>query len=96
MNGQFNQGTPIAAVSKKPGQIDLFGVANDGRVWTAWYGGTQWNGWSAIGKTLDMFPKNSPLSCLTKQPGQIDLFGIDKNGKVRTLWWNDGIWGNIS
>ena len=50
LDGIFNQLTPIAAVSDRPGWIDLFAVGMDAGVYTAWYHGDAgpWLGWSLV------------------------------------------------
>ena len=42
------QFAPVAAVSSASGLIDLFRVGEDGRVYTAWWRGSKWEGWRRI------------------------------------------------
>jgi hypothetical protein len=48
LGGWLPQGTEVAAVSKNPGQIDLFAVGADGAVWGDWYAGG-WGTWYSLG-----------------------------------------------
>ena len=85
-NQQFHAGTPIAVVSRNPDQIDLFAVATDGYVWTAYWSG-QWNGW---GQVLDKQQSHAgtPIAVVSRNPDQIDLFGVAPDDHVWTAYWN--------
>jgi hypothetical protein len=54
IGGYFPKGAPIAAVARKPDNLDLFITGNDGRVYTSWWThGNPWSGtkdnWTPIG-----------------------------------------------
>ena len=45
----FAQGTTIAAVGRKPDQLDVFATSNDNRIYTAWWGPANgWGGWADV------------------------------------------------
>ena len=91
IGGTFPAGAPIAAVSRTPGNIDLFVVGNDGIVYTSWwYAGQDWSGlnnWRPIGGT---FPAGAPVAAVSRTPGNIDLFVVGNDGLVYTSWWYAG------
>ena len=98
--GLFLPGTPVAAISRSEGLLDLFAIGLDGRVWSAAYGpdaegSWQWNGWFPV---LDeVFIPGSRVDAISRQTDQIDLFAVNLAGEVRTAAWspsaNNGAWG---
>jgi hypothetical protein len=44
IGGFFPAGAPVSAVARKPEQLDLFVVGNDGRAYTSWWSGGEWSG----------------------------------------------------
>ena len=81
----------IAAVSRAPGNLDLFVIGFDNHVWT-----TFWNdqgGWNA-----DWFPvpgnavfdrDKQQLAAVSRAPGNLDVFVIGFDNHVWTTFWND-------
>jgi hypothetical protein len=87
--------TPIAALSRVPGHIDLFAVGKDTAVYsTFWDQNGGWNGhWFRIadpnfgdGFTL---PLNTPIAALSRVPGHIDLFAVGKDTSVCSTFWDE-------
>jgi hypothetical protein len=86
----------VAAVTRAPGNLDLFVIGNDSRVWT-----TYWNdqaGWSA-----DFFPLpggavfdriHQRLAAVSRASGNLDLFVIGNENHVWTEYWNDRVGWN--
>ncbi|MEZ4617909.1 MAG: hypothetical protein R2867_20700 [Caldilineaceae bacterium] len=83
----------IVAVSRAPGNLDLFVIGFDNRVWT-----TFWNegGWSA-----DWFPlpgqavfdrDKQQIAAVSRAAGNLDLFIIGFDNHVWTTFWNEGGW----
>jgi hypothetical protein len=90
--GAFAQQTPIAAVSKNPGQIDLFAIGGDGGAYTAWWNAEDdWTGWKRVGSGI--FAQQTPITAVSKSSGEIDLFAVGEDGRVYTAWWN-GNWND--
>jgi hypothetical protein len=92
IGGFFPAGAPISVTSRSAGNLDLFVVGNDGRVYTSWwYQGADWSGlnntWRNIG---GVFPKGAPVTAVTKSPNSIDLFITGNDGRVYTSWWYQG------
>lgn len=99
-DGVFLPGTPIAAISRSEGRLDIFATGLDGRVWSAAYGpGTdgEWNwiGWFPV--LNEVFVPGSRIDAISRKTDQIDLFAINLSGEVRTAAWspsaNSGKWG---
>ncbi len=82
----------VTAVSRRPGQLDLFVVGDDGVVYTAWWTeGQEWSGivggWRPIG---GVFPADAPIAAVARTPDNLDLFIVGNDGVVYTSWWYAG------
>jgi hypothetical protein len=99
VGGFFPKGAPITAVTRNPGQLDLFVCGNDGRVYTSWwYQGQDWSGvndnWRSIG---GIFPAGAPVAAVARTPNNLDLFICGNDGRVYTSWWYLGAdWSGIN
>ena len=86
----------VAAVSRAPGNLDLFVIGFDNRVWT-----TFWN--DAVGWNPDWFPlpgqavfdrEQQQMAAVSRAPGNLDLFVIGFDNHVWTTFWNDQVGWN--
>ena len=80
----------IAAVSRAPGNLDLFVIGNDstaenGHVWTtAWNSATDWNAdWGPLPGQAVFDSNTQKVAAVSRDPDHIDLFVI---GKHRRKW----------
>ena len=90
----------IAAVSRAPGNLDLFVIGFDNHVWT-----TFWNdhdGWGP-GPNGHFFPlpgtavfdhTTQQLAAVSRAPGNLDLFVIGFDNRVWSEFWNDHVGWN--
>ncbi|KAH0553061.1 hypothetical protein GP486_006745 [Trichoglossum hirsutum] len=94
IGGSFAPGSKVAAVARKPDQLDVFVCGNDGSVYTSWWTqGSDWSGWKKIG---GVFPAGCPVAAVSRNPDQLDLFISGKDGHVYTSWWHQGSeWSGI-
>ncbi|MFJ9823403.1 hypothetical protein ACIRSU_03390 [Streptomyces sp. NPDC101160] len=87
----FPLGTPLAATSKRDGShLEVYGVGADGRVYSAWFDGDNWNHpgddgqpkyWFPRGGEKDRLPPLTPLAVQMRIfPRPFDLFMIDLFG----------------
>ncbi len=99
-DGVFLPGTPIAAVSRSEGRLDLFAPGLDGRVWSAAYGPGadgkwEWVGWFPV--LNEVFVPGTRVDAISRKTDQLDLFAVNLHGEVRTAAWslsaNSGKWG---
>ncbi|KAH0541608.1 hypothetical protein FGG08_003956 [Glutinoglossum americanum] len=81
----------IAGCARMEKNLDLFGVGNDGKVYTAWWvEGQDWTGWRDITGSSRTFPANAPMTVVSRAEKQLDIF-VNDNGTIRTAFWaNDG------
>ncbi len=86
----------IAAVSRAPGNLDLFVIGFDNHVWT-----TFWN--DKVGWNKDWFPvpgaavfdhETQQIAAVSRAPGNLDLFVIGFDNHVWTTFWNDKVGWN--
>jgi hypothetical protein len=91
---KFIELTRVAAVSDNPGWIDLFAIDEYGDVYTAWFHGDTWHGWSQVkGELNQKFNPSVSISVVSNNPGCIDIFALDISGNVHTAWFHDNAWG---
>jgi len=86
----------VAAVARKPSQLDLFVCGQDGHIYTTWWSlKRDWHsGWRDIGGS---FPSNTHVTVVARQPEQLDLFASAQSGDVYTCWWTKrGNWSSLS
>ncbi len=81
------RGSPITAIHRYSGHIDLFTVGTDNRVYSCWWtsaGG--WAPWFAIGNLVCR--PGSTVTALARYSDHIDLFTTASDGKVMSTWWD--------
>ncbi len=81
----------IAAVSRAPGNLDLFVIGFDNHIWT-----TFWN--DAVGWNQEWFPpllgqhvfdrEKQQVAAVSRAPGNLDLFVIGFDNHVWSAWWS--------
>ena len=83
---QVLPGSPIAAVSKRPDQLDIFVAGPDGHVgWAAWDQSVANGAWQPWARVLDLeAPQAAHLCAVSREPGRIDLFAVASNGTIVT------------
>ncbi|WP_261556777.1 matrilysin family metalloendoprotease [Frankia tisae] len=81
----------IAAVSRAPGNLDLFVIGFDNHIWS-----TYWN--DRTGWAPDWFPlpgnavfdrDKQQLAAVSRAPGNLDLFVIGFDNHIWSTYWND-------
>jgi predicted GNAT superfamily acetyltransferase len=81
----------IAAVARDPGNLDLFVIGFDNKVWTtAWNAQTgKWNGdWAPLPGQAVFDREHQQIAAVARDPGNLDLFVIGFDNKVWTTAWN--------
>src|SRR5205814_1221690 len=91
---KFPARTKIAAVSRREGQLDIFGVAEDGKVYKAWWTPVKgWSQWRDISNGVIFGNPGShqavPMTVNSRAPGQLDIF-VNSNGNIFTAYWTEG------
>jgi hypothetical protein len=87
-------GSPVTAIARYSGHLDLFTVGTDNRVWSTWWDSrTGWAQWFPIG-TLSCRP-GSTVNVVCRFSDHIDLFTTASDGKIMSTWWDAaGGWAN--
>ncbi|MCD6071237.1 MAG: hypothetical protein K0S42_1753, partial [Microvirga sp.] len=86
----FPAGAPLTSISRADGFMDLFGVANDGRVYLGWWSKNPWNEWYMLSDSV--FPPGAFIAAISRHDDQMDVFAIGSDGVVRSSWWNGDPW----
>ena len=92
-------GSCVTAVSRAPNKLDVFVVANDGRIYTAAWDQNvsqgKWRGWWNIqdGKNC---PPGAPVHAVARDANKLDVFVVGNDGRIYTAAWDqnvaDGKW----
>ena len=85
----------VAAVSRAPGNLDLFVIGFDNHVWsTFWNDQTGWNGdWFPIEQAV-FDRERQQVAAVSRAPGNLDLFVIGFDNHVWSTFWNDQVGWN--
>jgi hypothetical protein len=85
------QGSPVTAIARYPGHLDLFVVGTDNRVYSCWWdanGG--WAGWFVISGGIAK--PGSTVTAIARMPEHIDVFAVGSDSQIYSAWW-DGATG---
>ncbi|HXB69954.1 MAG TPA: beta-L-arabinofuranosidase domain-containing protein [Candidatus Acidoferrales bacterium] len=90
----FPPGTPVTALSTKPGGASLYALGLDGQVWSAYFdprnlgpperGG--WQPWLPLGPNV--FPAGSRVTALSTKPGGTSLYVLGFDGHVWSTYFD--------
>ena len=82
-------GSPVTAISRYSGHLDLFTVGTDNRVYSCWWdAGSGWHPWFPIGN-LQCRP-GSTVNVVSRYTDHLDLFTTASDGRVMSTWWHEG------
>jgi IgA Peptidase M64 len=80
-------GSPVTAVARYSGHLDLFTVGTDNYVYSAWWDvSTGWSGWFRLGD-LQCRP-GSTVNVVSRYDDHLDLFTTAADGRIMSTWWD--------
>ncbi|MFD0153009.1 hypothetical protein ACFVID_26935 [Streptomyces sp. NPDC127132] len=83
----FDPGGQVTSVSRSEGQVDLFTVGYDSRVWTQFWNQAGWHSdWFPLPGAA-VFDKQS-VSVVSRDDGHLDLFVVGYDSRVWTQFWS--------
>lgn len=87
-------GSPITAVARYAGHLDLFTLGTDKRVYSYWWDGASgWHPWFPIGSLVCR--AGSSVNVVSRYSDHLDLFSTAADGKVMSTWWDASTgWAN--
>jgi predicted acylesterase/phospholipase RssA len=87
LGGETLPGGHVTAVSRSPGQIDVFTVGTDGRMYTAAWNAQdrQWRGWWAIEGLVTA--AGTHIAAVSRHLNYLDIFVADAQGRTMTAYW---------
>jgi hypothetical protein len=84
---RFNNDTQtVAAVSRTPGNLDVFVIGFDNRVWTAYWDGT-WHDWFPLPGGARFNNEVQHIAAVSRAPGNLDLFVLGYDNRLWTASW---------
>jgi hypothetical protein len=90
-------GGGVAAISRNPGELDVFYVGNDGGIWTSgWVAGGKWtaselyNPRSNTAGSSATAPPNTVITATARTSENIDVFFVLSDGALYTATWHNG------
>lgn len=87
LGGSFPAGVNPAAVSRKPGLIELFCRAGDNHTWQNFRQPDtgNWSGWFQIPDPGDL---SGDLAVCSMSPDHLQIFGVGTDGQMWSKWWS--------
>ncbi len=86
---RFGARAPIAAVSHRETQLDLFAVDTSGVVQqTSWHEGQNWQPW--VPHSTATFDQPTKLCAIAVREGSLVVLGVTTGGKLVATSWTDG------
>lgn len=86
----FSANANVSAISKAPGQTDVFAVDVWGDIVGNWraegYDGGVWHDWYDV-TSGGLFTPGAPLAVVSRSPRHMDVFGVAKDGSVASISW---------
>ena len=80
-------GSPVTAIARYSGHLDVFTVGTDNRVYSAWWdASTGWSAWFTIG-SLQCRP-GSTVNVVARYADHLDLFTTAPDGRIMSTWWD--------
>lgn len=81
------EGSPVTAIHRYSGHLDVFTVGTDNRVYSAWWNGASgWSGWFRIGSLVAR--PGSTVTPVARYADHIDLFTTASDGRTMSTWWD--------
>ncbi len=77
----------LAAISRSPGLVDLFGVDARGTLVSTWRAPNGFQSWFPI-SAPNMFPPGAAVAATARNPEQLDVFAVANDGRIMSAYWN--------
>ena len=80
-------GSPITAVARYSGHLDLFTVGTDNRVYSAWWDvSSGWHSWFPVGDLICR--SGATVNVVSRYNSHLDLFTVASDGRIMSIWWD--------
>ena len=82
--------TPMNVIARYPEHLDVFAVANDGRVMSVWWDASSgWAGWFPVsGGVASSGGPGSPVTAVNRYSTHLDLFTVGTDNRPYSAWWD--------
>ena len=92
VGGVASAGSPVTAIARYSGHLDLFVIGTDNRIYSTWWheGGT-WAGWFNVSGGIGQ--AGGQVAAIQRFADHIDLFTVGSDGLIYSTWWDvNGGW----
>lgn len=80
-------GSPVTAVHRYAGHLDLFTVGTDNRVYSCWWDqASGWSAWFRVGSLVCR--AGSTVNVVARYDDHLDLFTTASDGRTMSTWWD--------
>jgi len=80
-------GSPVTAIARYSGHLDVFTVGTDNRVYSAWWDvSSGWSSWFRIGSLVAR--PGSTVNVVSRYTDHLDLFTSASDGRTMSTWWD--------
>lgn len=80
-------GSPVTAVARYSGHLDLFTVGTDNRVYSAWWSSSGgWSNWFQLGTLVAR--AGATVNVLARYADHLDVFTTAADGRIMSIWWD--------
>jgi len=80
-------GSPITAINRYSGHLDVFTVGTDNHAYSAWWDASSgWSEWFRLG-TLQCRP-GATITVVARYNDHLDLFTTASDGRIMSIWWD--------
>ncbi len=86
LGGTLEYGVAAASWGNR-GEVQFFGVREDGQVWSRYWDGEAWHEWHEMRGTFVSRP-----AAAARDADRIDVFAVADDGTLRHRWWNGSEW----
>jgi hypothetical protein len=81
------KGSPVTAVHRYAGHLDVFTVGTDNRVYSAWWDvSTGWSSWFRLGSLVAR--AGSTVNVVSRYDDHLDVFTTASDGRTMSIWWD--------
>ncbi|MCZ2404774.1 hypothetical protein IV498_16730 [Paenarthrobacter sp. Z7-10] len=80
-------GSPVTAIARYSGHLDVFTIGTDNRVYSAWWdqnGG--WSSWFQLGGLVAS--AGATVNVVARYADHLDVFTTAANGSIMSTWWD--------
>ncbi|MCY0905976.1 M64 family metallopeptidase [Arthrobacter sp. H14-L1] len=80
-------GSPVTAIARYSGHLDVFTIGTDNRVYSAWWDqNSGWSSWFQLGGLVAS--AGATVNVVARYADHLDVFTTAANGSIMSTWWD--------